>query len=159
MLGSNEPTFVLARYFYGYKKYFDYRSQLDTGSDICLMSNSVIRDRGLTHLITGKQQTLIGIGNNPIKSFGQITFNVSLDTCSFPRITFDVLDNCPVPVLIGRSLIQERVTEAQFDWAESVVRVFRKHGNDYMKGSFPILDNKIVLSGTALGDQLKNRIS
>ena len=132
MLGSNEPTFVLARYFYGYKKYFDYRSQLDTGSDICLMSNSVIRDRGLTHLITGKQQTLIGIGNNPIKSLGQITLDVSLDTCSFPRITFDVLDNCPVPVLIGRFLIQERVTEAQFDWAESVFRVFRKHGNDYI---------------------------
>ena len=148
---------VHARYFYGNKTYFDYRSQLDTGSDISLISATVIRDFGLNHLLTGRQQTLIGIGNKPVKSLGQIFLDVKIDKCFFPRIAFDVLDRCPVPVLIGRSLIQERVTEAHFDWAGSVVRVFQKHGSDQIEGSFRIIRDKHVLAGTTIGDQLKIR--
>ena len=58
------------------------------------------------------------------------------------------MNKIPVPIIIGRSLLQETVSELHFDWAKSEVRVFRNHETDQGHGVVPFINPKRVLACT-----------
>jgi hypothetical protein len=148
LLANNRPVFVLAGLQSGTTS-FKHKSLLDIGSDICLIKRSIIRRNNLEGSIFGRGQQIIGVGNNPVTSVGSIKLDVQLENMCFPSILFDVMDSIPVPLIIGRSLLQERASAVHFDWSKSEVRIFRNFGTDQGHGVAPLLNPGGVLACTA----------
>ena len=143
----NKPVYVKTEYSSGGTS-FAYKGLLDIGSDICLIRHSLIIQNKLEGAIFGVGQQIMEIGNSPVTSVGFIKLNVKLGNIKFPNILFDVMNKIPLPIIIGRSLLQERVSELHFDWEKSEVRVFRNHGTDQGHGVVPLINPKGVLACT-----------
>ena len=103
LLTVNQPVYVNAHFTSGSSSFYN-KSLLDIGSDICLISHAVLLKNKLVGSMFGEGQNIIGVSNKPITSLGFIKLNVKFENIIFPDILFDVMEQIPVPILIGKSL-------------------------------------------------------
>ena len=99
LLAVNQPVYVNAHFTSGSSSFYN-KSLLDIGSDICLISHAVLLKNKLVGSMFGEGQNIIGVSNKPITSLGFLKF----ENIIFPDILFDVMEQIPVPILIGKSL-------------------------------------------------------